>query len=67
MLADLGNNAAAKMLGIHVGELNEWLLSGVLRDLEITPPRPDDRRGTGKFSGYELAIVQERMKEAGLE
>ena len=58
---------AAKMLGIHVGELNEWLLSGVLRDREITPPRPDDRRGTGKFSGYELAIVQERMKDAGLE
>lgn len=53
---------AAKMLGIHVGELNEWLLSGVLRGQEITPPRPDGRRGTGKISGYELAIVQERMK-----
>ena len=46
----------------HVGELNEWLLSGVLRGQEIIPPRPDDRRGAGKFSGYELAIVQERIK-----
>lgn len=53
---------AAKVLGIHVGELNEWLLSGVLRGQEITPPRPDDRRGAGKISGYELAIVQERLK-----
>jgi hypothetical protein len=53
---------AAKMLGIHVGELNEWLLSGVLRGQEIIPPRPDDRRGAGKISGYELAIVQERIK-----
>ncbi|MGL4356334.1 MAG: hypothetical protein ACRCTP_21210 [Aeromonas popoffii] len=53
---------AAKMLDIHVGELNEWLLSGVLRGQEITSPRPDDRRGGGKISGYELAIVQERMK-----
>ncbi|ENC6423066.1 hypothetical protein ABKX80_003698 [Aeromonas veronii] len=53
---------AAKMLGIHVGELNEWLLSGVLRSQEISPPRPDDRRGAGKFSGYELAIAQERLK-----
>lgn len=53
---------AAKMLGIHVGELNEWLLSGVLHGQEIMPPRPDDRRGAGKFSGYELAIVQERIK-----
>ncbi|MDX7611756.1 hypothetical protein ACQ2HG_20785 [Aeromonas hydrophila] len=54
---------AAKVLGIHVGELNEWLLSGVLRGQEITPPRPDNRRGAGKISGYELAIVQDRMKE----
>jgi len=53
---------AAQVLGIHVGELNEWLLSGVLRGQEITPPRPDNRRGAGKISGYELAIVQERMK-----
>lgn len=53
---------AAKMLGIHVGELNEWLLSGILRGREITPPRPDDRRGAGKISGYQLAIVQERMR-----
>ena len=53
---------AAQMLGIHVGELNEWLLRGVLRGQEITPPRPDNRRGAGKISGYELAIVQERMK-----
>lgn len=53
---------AAQVLGIHVGELNEWLLSGVLRGQEITPPRPDNRRGVGKISGYELAIVQERMK-----
>ena len=53
---------AAQVLGIHVGELNEWLLRGVLRGQEITPPRPDNRRGAGKISGYELAIVQERMK-----
>lgn len=50
-------------MGIHVGELNEWLLSGVLRGQEISPPRPDDRRGARKISGYELAIVQDRMKE----
>ncbi|WP_232790180.1 hypothetical protein [Aeromonas sobria] len=49
---------AAQMLGIHVGELNEWLLRGVLRGQEITPPCPDNRRGAGKISCYELAIVQ---------
>lgn len=53
----------AKLLGIRVGELNDWLLSGVLRGQEIIPPKPDDRRGNGKFSGYEVAIVQERIKE----
>jgi len=58
---------AAKMLGINGGELNEWLLSGVFRGREITPPRPDSRQGTRKFSGYELAIVQERMKADELE
>lgn len=53
---------AAKMLGLRAGELNEWLLSGVLQGRTITPPKPDDRRGAGKFSGYELALAQERMK-----
>lgn len=53
---------AAMVLGIHIGELNEWLLSGVLRGREITPPRSNDRKGAEKISGYQLAIVQERMR-----
>lgn len=53
---------AAKVLGIHVGELNKWLLSGVLRGREITPPRSDDRKGAKKICGFQLAIVQERMR-----
>ena len=36
---------AAQVLGIHVGELNEWLLSGVLRGQEITPPPRQPERG----------------------
>lgn len=36
---------ATKMLDIHVGGLNEWLLSGILRGQEITPPgRPERGR-----------------------
>ena len=38
---------ATQVLGIHVGELNEWLLSGVLRGQEITPP-PAQTTGEGQ-------------------
>lgn len=41
---------AAQMLGIHVGELNEWLLSGVLRGQEITPPAQTTGEGQGKLA-----------------
>lgn len=53
---------AASILNINISELNYWLLSGVFRGQVITPPKSDNRRGTGKFSGYELAITQERLK-----
>lgn len=53
---------AASILNINISELNYWLLSGVFRDQVITPPKSDNRRGAGKFSGYELAITQERLK-----
>lgn len=55
---------AASILNINISELNYWLLNGVFRGQVITPPRSDNRRGTGKFSGYELAITQERLKAA---
>ncbi|MGL5156253.1 MAG: hypothetical protein ACRC9H_15230 [Aeromonas veronii] len=59
---------AAKMLGISAYELNTWLLSGVLRGQAIRPPKPDSLQGTGrygnyKFTGYEVALAQERMKD----
>ncbi len=34
----LKQSYSRELVGIHVGELNEWLLSGVLRGQEITPP-----------------------------
>ena len=49
---------AATQLGIHVGELNAWLLTGCLRGNTLTPPRFDTRQGAGKISGYELVMVQ---------
>ena len=41
---------AAQVLGIHVGELNEWLLRGVLRGQEITPPVQTTVEGQGKLA-----------------
>lgn len=58
---------AAQMLNMHPGELNTWILTGVLRGNNIRPPKPDAKPGVGrygnsKFTGYELALAQERIK-----
>jgi hypothetical protein len=59
---------AAQMLKINPGELNTWILTGMLRGQPIRPPKPDAKPGTGrfgnyKFTGYEVALAQERMKD----
>lgn len=53
---------AAKMLNLHVGELRRWLLTGVVRGKEVTPPRRDDYKGADRFTGYELIIARENLK-----
>lgn len=58
---------AACILKIHASELNDWLLTGMFRGNIITPPKPDSRRGTGKFSGYELEITKERLSRFNAE
>ncbi|MCS3766569.1 hypothetical protein HNP12_000617 [Aeromonas hydrophila] len=53
---------AAKSLNIQVWELRRWLLNGVIRGKEITPPRRDTGKGADKFSGYELILAREALQ-----
>lgn len=57
-----GRDMAAMQWGIHVGELNTWLLTGCLRGKALPPPRFDNRQGAGKISGYEMVMVQARIQ-----
>lgn len=51
---------AAKQLGITLGQLRQWMITGVLDGREVTPPKRD-MKGTDRIIGYELMMAQERL------
>lgn len=54
---------AATQLGLSLGQLRQWMLTGIVNGKEIRPPKRDVQ-GVDRISGHELMMAQERL---GLE
>lgn len=51
---------ACKQLGMTIGQLRQWILTGTVNGTEIRPPQRDVK-GVDRISGYELMMAQERL------
>ncbi|MFM5363261.1 hypothetical protein ACET98_19475 [Aeromonas veronii] len=51
---------AAKQMGMTLGQLRQWMLTGVVNGLEIRPPQRDVK-GVDRITGHELILAQERL------
>lgn len=51
---------AAKQLGLSLGQLRQWIMTGMISGQEVTPPKKDVK-GTDRITGYELILAQERL------
>lgn len=51
---------AAKQLGMTLGQLRQWILTGMVNGVEIRPPQRDVR-GVDRITGHELMMAQERL------
>lgn len=51
---------AARQLGISLGQLRLWMLTGIVNGKEVRPPK-QDVRGVDRITGYELMMAQERL------
>ncbi len=51
---------AAKQLGLSLGQLRQWMLTGTVNGKEIRPPKRDVQGGD-RISGCELMMAQERL------
>lgn len=51
---------AAKQLGLSLGQLRQWMLTGTVNGKEIRPPKRDVQ-GVDRISGCELMMAQERL------
>ncbi|THJ44940.1 hypothetical protein E8Q35_12170 [Aeromonas veronii] len=47
-------------LGISIGQLRHWMLTGTIEGKPITPPRRDTK-GVDRISGCELIMAMERL------
>ncbi len=52
---------AAKQLGLSLGQLRQWMLTGTVNGMEIRSPKRDVQ-GVDRISGYELRMAQERLR-----
>ncbi len=50
----------ARQLGLSLGQLRQWMLTGIVNGKEIRPPKRDVR-GVDRITGYELMMAQERL------
>lgn len=53
---------AARQLGLSLGQLRQWMLTGMLNGHEIKPPMRDVK-GVDRITGCELMMGQERLAE----
>lgn len=51
---------ASRLLGMTLGQLRQWMLTGIAKGREVKPPKRDVR-GTDRITGYELMMAQERL------
>lgn len=51
---------AAKHLGISLGQLRQWILTGMIGGREVKPPKRDVK-GADRITGFELILAQERL------
>jgi hypothetical protein len=50
----------ARQLGLSLGLLRLWMLTGMVNGKELQPPKRDVR-GVDRITGYELMMAQERL------
>lgn len=50
----------ARQLGLSLRQLRLWMLTGIVNDKEVRPPKRDVR-GVDRITGYELMMAQERL------
>ncbi|AXB03948.1 hypothetical protein JD499_11630 [Aeromonas enteropelogenes] len=53
---------AARQLGLSLGQLRQWMLTGMLNGHVIKPPMRDVK-GVDRITGCELMMAQERLAE----
>lgn len=51
---------ASRQLGLSLGQLRQWMLTGMVNGREIRPPKRDVK-GVDRITGYELMMAQERL------
>ena len=52
---------AATQLGLSLGQLRQWMLTGIVNGKEIRSPKRDVQ-GVDRISGHELMMAQERLR-----